>query len=954
MAEPYILKLLGGVSLAGPDGPLEGRVVQHRQLALLALLASARNRSVSRDKLIATLWPDSSAERARHSLSDALHILNKALGERSIMAEGDELRLDPTVVASDVAAFEEAVADSDSERAVDLYGGPFLDVSGALEFGDWAAAERERLARMYGGALERLAKEASERGEPRAAAEWWARSSAQDPYDARVAVRLMEALAAAGDRGGAIQHAMAHTALLRRELDAEADPVVTDLACRLRQEPAPWSLPAGVSVPPGGKPEKVADRKLTERKPIWGASAALGLALLIGGWAIWPQRGTELTTEEAWAVGAAPGIAVLPFRVNDPALETWREGMVDLLSVNLDGTPDLRAIDSRTLLARWREAVPDAARPDLPTSLAVARRTGARYALIGTVVAVGPDLRLSTELYEARSGIKLGSVQVVGAPDSMLVLVNRLTIEVLRALPRGGNVLADIDLAEVTTNSLDALKDFLSGEAFYRRADFNEATAAFERAIASDSTFALAWARLRDTCSWGTVSELCGRDPPGWREEYLNRLPPRRADYVRHVSGHVTRKRIEALWQLVRKYPDDPDLWYRLGDGYWHYGDGALADPAEGVAAFQRAIALAPTTSAEPYIHLIQHAFAEADSAEVARLLGAYGRITAGERYREYRLASSLGFGDPATRARTRAALDTIPVWALTVAILNLGHPRLHGASREALRVLLARPDHREDWADLFDILYRRGKLRAGLDAIQDPVIRPGYRAALIYRLHEVGVEFEPEELERILAAGAADTTAGNIVKTRINAGPAVAFSNFLWVGAYAVDRGDWEEYAAALDRQHARARSYRVQGDSLNARRQEAAALALEGYGLWKRGRRTQALHALETAQQQIFGGKGDVAFVPNFTVRGWLGELMLEVGRWRDAERYFKSLARDPFAALRLGKVYEELGEFDAARAAYEYALLSWQDADPELEPRIREGRQALARLPEPMRRE
>lgn len=90
------------------------------------------------------------------------------------------------------------------------------------------------------------------------------------------------------------------------------------------------------------------------------------------------------------------------------------------------------------------------------------------------------------------------------------------------------------------------------------------------------------------------------------------------------------------------------------------------------------------------------------------------------------------------------------------------------------------------------------------------------------------------------------------------------------------------------------------------------------------------------------------------NVIVRWWLGELLLDVGRPRDAERYFRSIAADPFAALRLGKVYEGLGEYEEARASYEYALLSWQDADPELQPRIQEARQALARLPKPIRRE
>jgi tetratricopeptide (TPR) repeat protein len=180
------------------------------------------------------------------------------------------------------------------------------------------------------------------------------------------------------------------------------------------------------------------------------------------------------------------------------------------------------------------------------------------------------------------------------------------------------------------------------------------------------------------------------------------------------------------------------------------------------------------------------------------------------------------------------------------------------------------------------------------------------------------------------------------------------------------VTRGNWEEYAAALDGQRALARSYLARGDSLNARSHEAAARALEGYALWKRGQKTEAIRVLETAQQQLYGfiyehtGPSYFPFVPNFTVRGWLGELMLEVDRPRDAERYFQSLGsdpfggRDPFVALRLGSLHEQLGEFEEARASYEYALLSWQDADPELQPQIEAARQALARLPKSLRRE
>lgn len=714
----------------------------------------------------------------------------------------------------------------------------------------------------------------------------------------------------------------------------------------LKGVPGEWRLFAVTGVPEAAVEASTPwSRSILRRRALVGGALACALLLAVAGLYVSRRDAAlALTPEEVLAADAAPGIAVLPFTVNNPDLAMWREGMVDLLSVNLDGVFDLRAIDNRTVLARWEESVPDSGRADLATALAVARGTGARYAVLGTVVAAGSDLRLTADVYEARGGTKLGHAQVAGSPDSMLSLVDRLTRELLKALPREEGVLADVDLAEITTDSLAALKAYLSGEALHRRADFRGAAAEYERAIGSDSTFALAWARLFDSCDWNSGSKLCEREPPWEREEYLRRLPPRKAELMRAQDAFFSFSEgidFEPLQQMVLKYPDDPVAWYALGDAYTHWGGWGLVDRAEGDRALERAIALAPTTSAEPYIHLIEHAFADADSARAARLLDAYQRITHGAasdpESHAFPLAFALGFGDPATRAETRAALDTVPTSLLVTALSFLGNPRLHGVTREALQVALARSN--DEAADLrFGILYGRGNLRAALDVIDDPVFPPDLRAAMSYQLFQIGSTPPGEELERILAAGVADTTT-NLVP-----------------GAYAADRGQWDQHAASIDRARARARYWQAEGDSGRARGNEAVARALEGYALWKRGRKAEAIPVLEAAQQRLAGcepHRGRPSwYCPNVTLRWWLGELMLEVGRPRDAERYFQSISADPFAAMRLASVYENLGEFEKARASYEYALLSWQDADPELQPRIQEARSGLARLPKPLR--
>ena len=236
-----VLRLLGGPSLCGNPSTLAGPAMQRHRLALLALLASSRFRPQSRDKLVAWLWPERDVEHARNLLNQGVHALRRAIGEAAIVSTHDELRLDPAVVACDVVAFEDALAAGELERAIGLYTGPFLDgfhLPGASEFEHWAAGERDRLRRSYARSLESLAEAAEERREWSSAVERWRGLVSEEPYNARVTLRLMRALDAAGDRAGALQQARLHTLLLQQEFEAGPDPDVVALAERLRTEPA--------------------------------------------------------------------------------------------------------------------------------------------------------------------------------------------------------------------------------------------------------------------------------------------------------------------------------------------------------------------------------------------------------------------------------------------------------------------------------------------------------------------------------------------------------------------------------------------------------------------------------------------------------------------------------------------------------------------------------------------
>jgi Tol biopolymer transport system component/DNA-binding SARP family transcriptional activator len=245
------LNTFGRLFLERDGQRLTGAASQPRRLALLALLASSGEQGMSRDQLLAMLWSEADDDRARKGLNQALYALRQEMGSDEVFLGTRDLRLNPELITSDLAVFTSALKAGQLERAAREYVGPFLEgfhLSEAPEFERWLEEERAGLARDYATALERLARRTSEQGDRLEPVEWWRKLAAQDPLNARVAVGLMEALIAAGDRSAALQHARVHEVLLQQELDAAPDREVVALAERIRRE----ALPQGGNGGPAG------------------------------------------------------------------------------------------------------------------------------------------------------------------------------------------------------------------------------------------------------------------------------------------------------------------------------------------------------------------------------------------------------------------------------------------------------------------------------------------------------------------------------------------------------------------------------------------------------------------------------------------------------------------------------------------------------------------------------
>jgi DNA-binding SARP family transcriptional activator len=254
------LRTFGGLGIDGATHELGAAAGRHRPLALLLLLANAGDHGLSRDKLVAYLWADSDTEHARNALRQTLHSLRRALGAAELILGTTELRLNPTVLRSDVGDFDDALRQDDAAKAVSIYRGPLADgffLTGAAEFERWLESERSRRAQQFAAAAESLALAASRHGDHPAAVALWRRLGDQEPLNARFAIHLIEALAAAGDRAGALRHARRHESHMREEFGIAPDEAILALVERLRTPPASRSPVRG---PPSAPPDAAADR----------------------------------------------------------------------------------------------------------------------------------------------------------------------------------------------------------------------------------------------------------------------------------------------------------------------------------------------------------------------------------------------------------------------------------------------------------------------------------------------------------------------------------------------------------------------------------------------------------------------------------------------------------------------------------------------------------------------
>jgi eukaryotic-like serine/threonine-protein kinase len=655
-------------------------------------------------------------------------------------------------------------------------------------------------------------------------------------------------------------------------------------------------------------------------------------------------------------------LAVAPFDVVDPKLSLWREGLVDYLTKNLDGAGQLHTVSPAVVLQRWK------GRADPGSAQALGRRSGARVVVFGHLGPVGRDsVQVRATVLDVASKGTVAEFEGVDQVDRVDRLADSLTLEVLRGLGRattGGPV----RLTAIGTRSIPALKAYLKGQQAFRRAEYDSADAYFSRAVALDSTFALALHGLATTRGWGNTGETT--DLALRAARFNHGLSPRDslmilADSLRTAATNVGIALDTSYWSHLGRMigvleeaggsnRQDPEVWLTLGDVLFHY-DYVVASTGIGRAAeysarevrhaFDRSIGL-DSTLAAAYLHPIELA---GDPVRAHPYIVGYLEA-AGPEGHSAGVRTLAKVIDPAAKVarlldssstdELGAMLDLTSTWqdsseiALRLAPLYVGRPD-NGDGPDV-------PDARPPWFKGYvaERLAYRGHLKAARAALGD---RP--RVAM-----EGGQSGDDTFLALVfLGLIPADSAATLPAPSIFDASGAMTI--IWWAGQR--DTSSLLRYLARVDSLakravHAVCWDPKCEGAS-SAPWDLASARATPGL----------VRAALDLARTDTAGALRrllvlpDSVYADNWKVRLLKFRLLASMRREQEAAQLFDQPVLPPLSPLWImgtlerARIAERRGERTRAVECYQFVMDVWRHADPELQHYVAEARGALERL-------
>ena len=629
-------------------------------------------------------------------------------------------------------------------------------------------------------------------------------------------------------------------------------------------------------------------------------------------------------------------IVIAPFDTREADLRIWHEGMVDVLARNLDAGV-LTTVSPSVSIKNWRSG----RRSEKNAAVDLGRQTNAEYAIYGSLVsAQGDSVRANFGLVHVESDSVLFDREILD--NDVTRLANDLSVQVLRKLNER-HQLSAVGRASIGSNSAPALKSFLQGEQYYRRTSWDSAATAYASAIESDTGFALALRRAGLVRAWRVSESDSSARAFFLRAGARNQgLAPRDSLLIAADSlsaaletaageapnWRMARRLFATVNEAATRYPDDPEVWYRVGEARFHHGYGSIFDLSEPEIrdAFNRAVAR-DSSFAPAYIHLVELGFTiEGDSAGRAAAREYLARNPTGVHAEGIRLLYAVTDPDRPDPDEMQALMDKAQSDALL----------------DAWFLVRRWPDSAETALQFLRALARRPRTSPGFarDSAQLSVYLPN-QLAYRGRFREAYLSLEERTsrlFPQLAVLGAVDTaTAARVFRGWLESGHPRAHSALPWW----TDQGDTTSILALLRKYEADAARAKAAGNSTSGYESRAA----RGYLMLARK---------DTAAARVeFSALSDTLCLRCDFDHLTAARLLASDRRFGPADKILRQrlysvlTPAEVVMALERGKAAQADGKNDIARRSFELVVRAWGQGDPELKAIVQNVRERLRRL-------
>ncbi|MBA4072770.1 MAG: hypothetical protein C0497_13170 [Gemmatimonas sp.] len=557
----------------------------------------------------------------------------------------------------------------------------------------------------------------------------------------------------------------------------------------------------------------------------------------------------------------------------------------------------------------------------VPFTLAreVASREGAKAVLDGDIVELGGSYVISARLVGALDGAELATFRRTSKNQGELVeVLGELSKDIRSKVGESlREVRESIPLERVSTSSLPALRKYVEGvQLIATTGDNAKGRELLLQAVALDSTFAMAWRRIAASYSNDRGSQAAQQAASTKAYQYRDRLSESErllteAYYWSNGPTPDREKTIAAYEALIERDSTNRSATNNVAIVYWQMRDRAKAE-----ALYRRAIAVAQPFGGsfaglmQVQIEQGKIAAAESTLALFERKLPAHGGISTA------RAIVVLAKGN-------LAAADSI--------------------MRNSMPTLRSDDARRITAGGMANILTARGRVREGMKWTAQTIPAQGVSAVL--DAGRLGVMLDSAWVQAYYLNDA--TTAKATVKRALErvpinslAAPDRPWATLLGIAAVTRDAAAARTYAAAQERDMVSATLGMFKG----------AVSVTRGLLAMAENRPTDAAALFGEADKSDLGSEQIGPWrAQAFDLANQPDSAIAEFERFVAFRDATYSLRRDYLAGShkRLGELYDAKGNAAKAIEHYQKFVDLWKDADPELQPKVREVRTRLDAL-------